>query len=136
MAPNKILEQWREGNNRSADKPQEDPLDPPGDTFEEPSGDGRTSRHQVFGIQIEDSNRDLWFIPYATILPSKLGPVNGGKYTFKIAGDTENYELEIEGPVSAVRYALDKLCSGKRELLRSNDHTITAIRVKVVPVKK
>ncbi|WP_088255223.1 hypothetical protein [Fimbriiglobus ruber] len=131
MASNKLLDQFRS----QPEKP-EDPLDPPGDTFEEPSGDGRTSRHQVFGIQIEDSNRDLWFIPYATILPSRLGPVNGGRYTFKIAGDTDTYELEIEGPVSAVRYALDKLCSGKRELLRSNDHTITAIRVKVVSVKK
>ena len=74
--------------------------------------------------------------PYGSFLPSKLGPVNGGKYTFRIAGDQENYELEIEGPVSAARYAIDKLCSGKRELLRANDASISAIHVRVVPFKK
>ncbi len=133
MATNKILDQWREGRNQPT---PEEPLDPPGDSFEEPSGDGRSSRHQVFGLEVEDSNKDLWFIPYGSLLPCKLGSVNGGKYVFRIAGDECNYDLEIEGPISAARYAIDKLCSGKRELLRANESSITAITVRVVPFKK
>src|ERR1700733_9561678 len=92
----KILDDWRK--DRKPEKPPEEPLEP-GDSWEEPTGDGRSSRHQILGLQIEDSDKNLWFVPYGAILPSKLGPVSGGKFTFKIAGDECNHEITIEGPI-------------------------------------
>jgi len=125
---------WLNGD-KTTDKPTENPPDT-GDSYEEPTGDGRSSRHQVFGLEVEDSDRNFWFFPYGAFLPCKLGAVNGGRFVFKIAGDDCTFEMEIEGPISAVRYAIDKLCSGKRELLRPNDASITRITVREVPFKK
>ena len=70
------------------------------------------------------------------VSPSKLGSVNGRKYVFRIKGDECNDNLGVEGPISAARFAIDKLCLGKRELRRANEASITAIRVEVVPLKK
>jgi hypothetical protein len=43
--------------------------------YDGPSGDGRTSRHQILGLEVEDSNKDLWFFPSGCLLPCKLGTV-------------------------------------------------------------
>jgi hypothetical protein len=107
------------------------------ESIEEPSGDGRTSRHQILGLEVEDSEKDLWFFPYGCLMPCKLGKVSGQVFTFVIAcDDTLSYELVVEGPISAARRAIDKLCSGKRELLRANQDSITAIRVKEIRAEK
>lgn len=112
------------------------PPEPDSDSFNEPSGDGRTSRHQILGLEVEDSAKDLWFFPYGCLMPCKLGKANGGTYTFRIASDESIFEMTIEGPISAARHAIDKLCSGKRELLRANEDTISAIRIREIKQEK
>jgi hypothetical protein len=122
VATNKILEQWREGRN---EKPSDDILDPPGDSFEEPSGDGRSSRHQVFGLQLIDARKAMIFIPYASILFGE-GEFNGHSFRIEFARGDQLWQAEIRGSVN-LQYIVDKLTSGKRESCRVNGTTLEEI---------
>ncbi len=121
---NKILDEWRK-DRKPTDTPTEEPLDPSGDSWEELSGDGRTSRHQVFGVQLIDERKQMVFIPYAAIIWGE-GQFNGTIFTFQFARGDQLWEAEIRGSVN-LQYVVDKLTSGKRESCRVNGHTIESI---------
>jgi hypothetical protein len=114
-------------------KPTEPPADP--DSWEEPSGDGRTAKHQVFGVQLIDNKKVIGGCPYAAIM-GWMGEWNGTTFRFWYSFGDKVMEATITGEIGTVQYIVDKLTSGKRESVRVNGTTITSITVKEMPLEE
>jgi hypothetical protein len=113
-----------------AGKPRQE--EPDGDSYEEMSGDGRSARHQAFAVQLVQANRDAQAVTYASMhSPIVFNPSRGIKFRFD--GFDGLYEVVIEGSNLGPLY--DRLCSGKREVIRVASGTVLAITVRPVPVE-
>ena len=118
---------------QSPGRPDEPPSDP--DSWEELAGDGRTAKHQVFGIQLIDGRKVIAGCPYAAIVGWQ-GEFNGTAFTFWYAFGEKLMEATITGEVGTVQYVVDKLTSGKRESIRQNGTTISSITVREMPQER
>ena len=74
-------------------------------------GDGRNAYHQAMAILITDDAKDMWLIPYGSIILG-VGPHGGRTYRFKFYAGEDLYEVHVEGP--QISYALGKLAMGRR----------------------
>lgn len=129
MRGSKTLDELTKKVREDAAKP---PTETDEDSWEEPSGDGRSSRQQVLGVQLIDEKKRLWWIPYGAILWAE-GTYNGGSFRFEVARGDTLYEAIIEGPEATLQPVVDRLMEGKRISIRWNGVTISAITVRAVP---
>jgi hypothetical protein len=122
------------GEAGSVPRPREDPPpQPEDDSYEEPAGDGRSARHQVFSVQLVQANRNAQAVTYQSMhSPLTFDPSRGISFRFENAEGL--FEVRIEG--RNLDRVYDKLCVGKREVIRQNGETVTAISVRVVPQAK
>jgi hypothetical protein len=107
-------------NGNGKDQPEQE-------SWEEPGGDGRTSRHQVFGLQLIDEKKRTVFIPYSSIIWGE-GVFNGKIFKFEFARGKELWEVVIEGDLE-LQQIVDKITAGKRESVRVNGDSVTGLAV-------
>jgi hypothetical protein len=125
------FDRWRP---KPDSKPDPEPETPDEDSYDDPSGDGRTSRHQVFGVQLIDERKQLCFIPYAAVIFG-LGTFNGTTFTFEFARGEHLWEATITGTLDALQRIVDKFTTGKRVSIRANGDTVTAVTWRRVTAK-
>ena len=129
-----LKELTERAKQKGADDSQSDDLLPPdSESWEEPTGDGRTSKHQVFGLQLIDGKKVIGGCPYGAIVGWN-GEYNGTSFTFWYLLGDKLMEATITGSIS-LQSIVDKLTSGKRESCRVNGSTITSIVIREVKTK-
>jgi hypothetical protein len=121
-----VFDRWREGAKSPAARAD----DGPDDGWDEPSGDGRTSRQQVLGVQLIDGSGRLFYVPYAAVLAGE-GVFNGTRFRLEFARGDRVWEAVITG-TAHLQYVVDKLTEGKRCSVRVNGATVESIVVRPV----
>lgn len=136
MADNSLLSKLKAmGPDASNGRAKEESADtiPGDDSYEEMTGDGRSSRHQVFAVQLVQANRNAQAVTYASIHSTiDYDPSRGIRFRFE--NDDGVFEVRIEG--NSLDRVFDKLTCGKRESIRVNGNTVMAIGVRMVPKEK
>lgn len=110
------------------------PLEEEGESWEDPAGDGRVSRHPVLGVQFLDGRKLLAWVPYGAVTWGESGDVTRRLVLEAIRGDTLT-RITLEGESPGFGMMADKLMEGKRVSVRINAASVTAISIEAVPVK-
>lgn len=94
-----------------------------------PHGDGRSSRHQVHSVLVVDDGGEMWLVVYSDLRSQKIGFHQGGEFRLRFFDvDQQAWDLIVTGSVEAVQKLIDKLATGKRELIYPSPDTIESIR--------
>ena len=108
------------------------------DSYEEPSGDGRSAKHATFAVILEYANRNAASVGYGSMTGYPYhDPSRGIQFVFEGVhcdgwGDWGSRQVPGVDPGTNLGGLRDRLCAGKRELIREGHGNVTKIDVEPV----